>query len=175
VPSIRLPHPLRRAALAAVAVAFAAALPARAQQPPDDGIRIDIPVVLKQAKIVLNLDHPAFEGDEPTGLQFLRIMTQRFAADATQASLVAIFHGDAGYMGLDDAAYDRVRHWQGGNPYKAQIAALQQAGVQFEECAETMRLNHWRNADLLPGIKTNTGANFRLVQLVQEGYVAIQP
>jgi intracellular sulfur oxidation DsrE/DsrF family protein len=39
-----------------------------------------------------------------------------------------------------------------------------------------MRDNHWRNADLLPGVKVDTGAIIRIVQLVQqEGYVQIQP
>jgi intracellular sulfur oxidation DsrE/DsrF family protein len=140
-----------------------------------DGITIDVPVKLAEANIVLNLDHAAFEGDEPTGLQFLKVMTARFAAEGTKSDLVAIFHGDGGYMLLDDASYDRVRNWQGGNPYKDQILALMEAGVDIEECAETMRLNGWTNADLIPGAKVNTGANFRIVELVQQGYVQIQP
>ena len=28
---------------------------------------------------------------------------------------------------------------------------------------------------LLPGVKVNTGANFRLVELMQQGYVMLQP
>ena len=87
-------------------------------------IRIDIPVVLKDAKVVFNLDHRAFEGDEPTGLQFLKVMIPYFKRVGTKFSIVAIFHGDGGYMLLSDSAYDRVRNWQGGNPYKEQIAAL---------------------------------------------------
>jgi uncharacterized protein len=78
-------------------------------------------------------------------------------------------------MLLDDDAYSRVRGWSRGNPYKDQIAALMAEGVQIEECAETMRDNHWRNADLLPGVKVDAGAILRIVQLVQQGYVQIQP
>jgi intracellular sulfur oxidation DsrE/DsrF family protein len=52
---------------------------------------------------------------------------------------------------------------------------LQRAGVSMEECGKTMADNGWGNADMLPGIKINTGANFRVVQLVQEGFVQIQP
>lgn len=139
------------------------------------GIRIDVPVVLKEAKVVFNLDHMAFEGDEPTGLQFLRVMIPTLKRDGTRTRIVAIFHGSAGYMLLDDAAYDRARNWRGGNPYKEQIAALVREGVEVEECAETMRLRGWSNADLLPNVKVNTGANFRIVQLVQEGFVELQP
>ena len=33
---------------------------------------------LAEARVVFNLDHPVFEGDEPTGLEFLKVMTERF-------------------------------------------------------------------------------------------------
>jgi intracellular sulfur oxidation DsrE/DsrF family protein len=139
-------------------------------------VHVDVPVVLKDAKVVFNLDHPAFEGDEPTGLNFMRLMLARFRADHTSARIVAVFHGAIGYMLLDDDAYGCVRGWSRGNPYKDQIAALMAEGVQIEECADTMLDNHWRNADLLPGVKVDTGAIIRIVQLVQqEGYVQIQP
>jgi intracellular sulfur oxidation DsrE/DsrF family protein len=146
------------------------ALPATAQD-----IRIDVPVELKKARVVFNLDHAAFEGDQPTGLAFMKILSAYFKAQGTDARLVAIFHGAAGYMLLGDAAYGRVRNWTGGNPYKDQIAALIAAGVEIEECAETMRANRWGNADLLPGVKVNTGANMRLIQLMQDGFVQLQP
>jgi hypothetical protein len=45
----------------------------------------------------------------------------------------------------------------------------------MEECGKTMADNGWVNADMLPGVKVNTGANFRVVQLVQQGFVQIQP
>lgn len=138
-------------------------------------VRIDVPVVLKEAKVVLNVDHMAFEGDEPTGLQFLKVMIPYFGRNDTKARVVAIFHGAAGYMMLNDAAYDRARNWQGGNPYKNQIAALMREGVEFEECAETMTQKRWSNADLLPNVKVTTGANLRIVQLVQEGFVQLLP
>ncbi len=158
---------------AAGALAIGAALgvaPAHAQE-----IRIDVPVALKEAKVVFNLSHRAFEGDEPTGLQFLRIMIPHFKRDGTRVRIVAIFHGDSGYMLLDDAPYDRARNWKGGNPYKEQIAALLREGVEIEECGQTMALRKWSNADLLPNVKVNAGANYRIVQLVQEGFVQLQP
>jgi intracellular sulfur oxidation DsrE/DsrF family protein len=153
-----------------VSVLAVSARPAQAQE-----IRIDIPVVLKEAKVVFNLDHLVFEGDEPTGLQFLKVMVPYFKRNATKATVVAIFHGDAGYMLLDDAAFNRVRNWQGGNPYKDQIAAFVRDGVQVEECGETMALRRWSNAELLPNVKVITGANYRIIQLVQDGYVQLQP
>jgi intracellular sulfur oxidation DsrE/DsrF family protein len=165
---------MRNLVLAFVLLLAATAQPFAAEAP-SGGITIDIPVKLTEAKVVLNLDHPAFEGDEPTGLQFLKVLTERFHADGTKAELVAIFHGAAGYMLLDDPAYDRVRNWRGGNPYKEQILALMKAGVDFEECGQTMKVRGWTNTDLIVGARVNTGANFRIVELVQDGYVQIQP
>jgi intracellular sulfur oxidation DsrE/DsrF family protein len=81
----------------------------------------------------------------------------------------------AGYILLNDEAYNKARKTTRGNPYKAEIAALQAQGVQFEECGQTARTNGWVNADLLPGVKVDTGATLRLVQLVQDGYVQLQP
>ena len=68
-----------------------------------------------------------------------------------------------------------MRHSEHGNPYKEQIAALLRDGVEIEECGQTMVVNHWPNSALLNGVKVNSGANFRIVQLVQEGFVQLQP
>ena len=57
---------------------------------------------------------------------------------------------------------------------KAKVVLLKQ-GVQIEECAVSMKAHSWGNEDLLPGIKVNTGAVIRLIQLTQEGYTQIQP
>jgi len=138
-------------------------------------LKIDIDVVLKEAKVVLNLDHLAFAGKEPFGLLYARLMQERFAADKTVWQVIAIFHGPAGYMALSDKAYDRVRRTKTGNPYARQIAALQAGGIRFEICGQTAHDNKWVNADLLPGIAVNSGANFRIIQLVQDGFVQIQP
>jgi len=62
-----------------------------------------------------------------------------------------------------------------GNPYKELIAELLKQGVQVEECSVSMRAHNWVNEDLLPGVKVNTGAVIRLIQLTQEGYVQLQP
>lgn len=138
-------------------------------------IRIDVPVVLKQTKVVFNMDHLAFGGDVPVGLNHMGLMAERFKTTGTQWSMVGVFHGDAGYMLLNDEAYNKVRKTKSGNPYKSRIEDLIKNGVQIEECAVTMRGNQWANRDLLPGVKVNTGADGRIVQLVQEGYVMLQP
>jgi intracellular sulfur oxidation DsrE/DsrF family protein len=89
--------------------------------------------------------------------------------------VIAIFHGAAGFWALNDAAYNRVRKTRTRNPYAKEIAALQKSGIRFEICGQTAHDNKWVNADFLPGIAVNSGANFRIVQLVQDGFVQIQP
>lgn len=138
-------------------------------------LTVNRPVVLREARVVMNLDHLAFEGDNPTGLNFLDQIVRDFRAAGTKASIFAIAHGDLGYLLLDDARYNQVRRTNRGNPYKSIIANLQQQGVEFEECAVTARANGWVNGDFLPGVEIVTSANLRILQLVDEDYVQIQP
>lgn len=109
-----------------VLVVLAMPLPPSAQTVPPPALRIDIPVVLKDAKVVFNMDHLAFAGELPIGLGSMKIMSTEFAAAKVPWNITAIFHGAAG-------------------------------------------------ADLLPDVLVNSGANSRIVQLVQDGFVQIQP
>jgi intracellular sulfur oxidation DsrE/DsrF family protein len=134
-----------------------------------------IQVALKQAKVVFNMDHAAFSGDTPVGLKHMSLMLERFKQTGSELSMDGVFHGDAGYMLLNDETYNAARKTKTGNPYKELVENLIQQGVQIEECAITMKANMWGNENLLPGVKVNSGALGRIVQLVQEGYVMIQP
>ena len=170
------PNLLRYSRFALMLLALAAitfAPPGQAQNA--TGIHVDVPVVLKQAKVVFNMDHRAFSGDIPVGLTHMQLMVQRFNKIGTKWKIVAVFHGDAGYMLLNDVKYDAVRKTKTGNPYKTLVKNLIDEGVQIEECAVTMKGNGWTNADLLPMVKVNPGADGRIVQLVQQGYVMLQP
>jgi intracellular sulfur oxidation DsrE/DsrF family protein len=138
-------------------------------------IRIDVPVDLKHAKVVFNMDHLAFSGDTPIGIKTMAVMAERFKKSGIDWSVAGVFQGVAGYMLLNDEAYNQARRIKTGNPYKAEIEQLLQDGVIIEECGVTMKGNRWTNANLLPGVKVNTGANFRLVDLVQQGFVMLQP
>jgi intracellular sulfur oxidation DsrE/DsrF family protein len=164
---------VKRTLLVLLALAVLAS-PASTQQAKPD-LKIDIDVRLKDAKVVLNLDHVVYAGKEPFGLLYARIMQERFTADRTGWQVIAIFHGAAGFWALNDAAYNRMRKTRTGNPYAKEIAALQKSGIRFEICGQTAHDNKWVNADFLPGIAVNSGANFRIVQLVQDGFVQIQP
>lgn len=142
---------------------------------PPPGLHIDVPVQLKASNVVYNMDHPTFAGDQSIGLMYMGLMVKNYRVSQTPLHIVAVYHGMAGYMLLNDAAYNKVRKTDRGNPYKDVIAALQKEGVEFEECGQTALTNEWVNGDFLPAVKVNTGANLRIVQLVQDGYVQLQP
>lgn len=141
----------------------------------EHAIHVDIPVVLKQANVVFNVDHLAFTGDLPVGINYMHLLANRFKEMGTTGNIIGIFHGDAAYMTLNDKAYNAYRHVSTGNPYKDLVAELIKQGVQIEECAVSMKNHQWGNEDLLPCVKVNTGAVGRLIQLIQEGYAQIQP
>jgi intracellular sulfur oxidation DsrE/DsrF family protein len=141
-------------------------------QPP---IRIDIPVTLKQANVVFNISHVDFVGDIPAGIKYLHLLATRFKEAGVKGKIIGIFHGGAAYLTLNDKAYGVYRLVETGNPYKNLLTSLMEQDVQIEECAISMKNNGWGNEDLLPGVKVNAGAIGRLIQLVQEGYIQIQP
>lgn len=170
--------------LAICAAAVLAPRPANAGDPAatdstggggNHSIRVDIPVLLEKADVVFNMDHLAFAGDMPVGMNYMRLLSARFKETNTRGNIIAIFHGDAAYMTLNDRAYNAYRKVSTGNPYKELVAGLLGWGVQIEECAVSMKNHQWGNEDLLPGIKVNSGAVSRLIQLVQKGFVQIEP
>jgi uncharacterized protein len=166
----------RALALGIALLMFGLAGPTPAQNAPAAGeLRIDVPVQLRPSRVVFNMDHLAFAGDQSIGLNYMRLMLQNYRASNTPIEIIAVLHGAAGYMLLNDEAYNRNRRTDRGNPYKQIITGLQRDGVQFEECGQTARTNGWGNADLLAGVKVNSGANLRLVYLQQDGWVQIQP
>ncbi len=167
---------VKHATLAFLLLAFSQYAPARAAEAAQEtGLHIEVTVPLKPSKVVFNMDHPAFAADQPIGLAQMELMVQRYKAEQVPIQVVAVFHGAMGYMLLNDAAYNNgPRSWK-GNPFKDQILALQQEGVQFEICVNTAKRNGWVNSDFLPGVKVDGGGTLRIVQLMQDGYVQMQP
>ncbi len=141
----------------------------------EPAVRIDIPVTLEKADVVFNMDHAAFNGDMPVGLRHMHLLVKRFKETGAKGRIIGIFHGDVGYLTLNDNAYNAYRNVSSGNPYKEVIAELIKEEVQIEECGVTMKRYKWGNEDLLPGVKVNSGALGRLIQLMQQGYVQIHP
>jgi intracellular sulfur oxidation DsrE/DsrF family protein len=138
-------------------------------------IHIDIPVKLEKVNVVFNLDHLAFVGDLPLGIKALSQFANRFTEMGVEGQIIGVFHSEAAHLTLNDTAYNAARNVTTGNPHKGLLADLMKQGVQIEECAVSMKAHHWSNEDLLPGVKVNGGAVVRVIQLVQQGYVQMQP
>lgn len=138
-------------------------------------IHVDIPVKLEKANVVFNLDHANFTGDLPLGIKSMSQLAKRFKEMGVEGQIIGVFHSEAAYLTLNDTAYNADRNVTAGNPHKGLLAELMTQGVQLEECAVSMKRHHWSNEDLLPGVKVNGGAVLRVIQLVQQGYVQIQP
>lgn len=137
---------------------------------PDQTLHIDIPVKLDKGNVVFNIDHLSMFGDLPYAIAHLGIVNNDFKDWGVNGQIVAVFHSDAGYVMLDDKAYNENRHITTGNPYKQLILDLMKKGVHVELCGVTAKANNWVNAYLIPGVKVNTNAMVRLIQLQQEGY-----
>ncbi len=142
---------------------------------PEQGIKVDIPVSLKNAKVIFDIGRLSFAGDLPVALRFMKIMSALFKEQGTNGQIIGIFYVDATYLVLNDEAYNARRNVTTGNPFKGLIGELQGRGVQIEVCAMSMKVQKIGNADLLQGVKVNSGANPRMVQLMQEGFVRLQP
>ncbi|MCX5824292.1 MAG: hypothetical protein NTY86_12515 [Deltaproteobacteria bacterium] len=80
-------------------------------------IHVDIPVVLEKANVVFNMDHLAFAGDLPVGINYMYLLANRFKEMKTKGQIIGVFHGDAAYMTLNDEAYNAYRKVTTGNPY----------------------------------------------------------
>ena len=140
---------------------------------PDKPLHIDIPVKLDDVKAVFSVETLTFQGDLPASIIHLQVMTSDIANWGATAEIVAVFHTNAGHVTLHDKAYNTERNINTGNPYKELIASLMSRGVQVELCGATARIHRWGNEDLLQGIKVNTDAGARMIQLVQQGFVKI--
>jgi hypothetical protein len=41
-------------------------------------LHVDIPVMLEKANVVFNMDHLVFAGDMPVGINYMRLLANRF-------------------------------------------------------------------------------------------------
>jgi intracellular sulfur oxidation DsrE/DsrF family protein len=151
----------------------------RADAKDNQALHIDIPVKLEKANVVFDIGHLVLNGDMPFFLGDMDLLVSDLSHWNVKGEVIAVFHGDAAYLVLNDEAYDANRHVQTGhpihtgNPYKKLIAGLMEQGVQIELCGATATANHWVNKDLIPGVKVNTNAMVRVIQLEQKGFTLI--
>jgi intracellular sulfur oxidation DsrE/DsrF family protein len=148
----------------------------RADAQSDQALHIDIPVKLDKANVVFDIGHLVLNGDVPFFTGDMDLLVSDLANWNVKGEVIALFHGDAAYLVLNDDAYNANRHVQTGhpvntgNPYARLLTGLMEQGVQIELCGATATANHRGNADLLPGVMVNTNAMVRVTELEQKGF-----
>jgi intracellular sulfur oxidation DsrE/DsrF family protein len=145
----------------------------RADAQENQGLHVDVPVKLEKANVVVDVANLLLAGDMPLVLGDLHVLASDYSQDGTRGEIIAVFHGNAAYLVLNDDSYNAYRHAQTGNPNGKFITALMKQGVQIELCGATATANHWVNANLLPGVKVNTDAMVRVTELEQKGFTLI--
>ena len=139
----------------------------------NNALHIDIPVVLELVKAVFSVGSLSFEGDLSAALFHMGLILDDAAEWKATQDIVAVFHTNAGHVTLHDEAYNRDRNIITGNPYKGLLTDLMERGVRIELCGATAKAHGWINADTITGVKINTDAMARTIQLVQAGFVKI--
>ena len=150
--------------------------PTRAQN--DHTLHIDVSVKLENANVVFdigNLVQKASGGTQSLGIPIrdIGLLATDLSDWNVQGHFIAVFHGDAAYLVLNDDSYNANRHVQTRNPYGKLIAGLMKQGVQTELCDATAEANHWISANLLPGVMVDTNAMVRVTQLKQDGFILV--
>ncbi|MBB6144462.1 intracellular sulfur oxidation DsrE/DsrF family protein [Silvibacterium bohemicum] len=136
-------------------------------------LHIDIPVKLKDVKILFSVASLSFEGDLPAAAFHMGLIVKDAADSNASLKAIAVFHTNAGHVTLHDEAYNKDRNINTGNPYRKLVTDLMDKGVAVELCGATAAAHGWGNEDTIPGIKVNTDAMARVTELVQQGFVQI--
>lgn len=108
---------------------WAGAADGPAAKPPAP-LHVDTPVKLDKADVVCVMDHPVFTGDMPMGLKYVQLVVQRFKETGTPGRIIALFYYEAGYMVLNDRAYNAARKVNTGAIGRL-IELVQQGYVQL--------------------------------------------
>jgi intracellular sulfur oxidation DsrE/DsrF family protein len=126
-------------------IGLAAACPSGAHAQSDQKLTIDIPVQLEKANVVFDIGKLVLNGDMPFFIGDMDLLATDLKDWNVKGQVIAVFHGDAAYLVLNDDAYDGNRHIQTGhpvktgNPYAKLMAALMEQGVQIELCGRPRR------------------------------------
>jgi accessory colonization factor AcfC len=91
-----------------------------------------------------------------------------------EVHISAVFHGEAAYWLLHDAAYARAPKGSALNPNAPLVRELQSLGVSVELCAKVMEEKGWTKEDVLDGVRVVPGALPRVIDLQQQGYAYVR-
>ena len=88
----------------------------RADAQGNPSLHIDIPVKLEKANVAFDIGHLVLKGDMPFFLGDMDLLVTDLKDWNVKGEIIAVFHGDAAYLVLNDASYNANRHVQTGHP-----------------------------------------------------------
>lgn len=89
------------------------------------------------------------------------------AGGADKVNIVLVMHGSAVTAFNDIEAVDKVR---------SRVSGLQEQGVSFNVCGNTLKVMDLRMDELLPGmVEVSQGGVTRIAELQSQGYLYIRP
>ena len=138
--------------------------------PPADATPL---AVRRDIAIVCRVDQNNWRDGVGSALGDIRGLVEHYktiGVPENELHICAVFHGPAAYWLLKDKPYQAFTKHRDDNPNKSIVSELVGLGVSMEMCAQTMKEHGWREADLLPGVKTVVGACPRIVDLELQGY-----
>jgi hypothetical protein len=112
----------------------------RADAQSDQALRIDILVKLEKANVVFDIGHLVLNGDMPFFLGDMDLLASDLSSRNVKGEIIAVFHGDAAYLVLNDNSYNANRNIhtghlvRTGNPYGKLLAGLMEQ-VYKSSCA----------------------------------------
>ncbi len=92
--------------------------------------------------------------------------------DITKFKIFAVVHGRAIYDVLNDKAYQS--RFGRKNPNRSLVQALQQAGVRFVVCGQTMKFAGIDHSELIENVDVGLSAMSTLIFLQNKGYAYIR-
>lgn len=92
--------------------------------------------------------------------------------DITKFKIFAVVHGRGIYDVLNDKAYQS--RFGRKNPNRSLVKALQQAGVRFVVCGQTMKFAGINHSELIENVDVGLSAMSTLIFLQNKGYAYIR-
>src|SRR6266446_4588158 len=111
-------------------------------------LHIDIPVKLKEVKVVFSIASLSLEGDLPASLFHLQLIVNDISDWKAKSRVVAVFHTNAGHVTLHDQAYNTDRNIATGYPFTKLVTDPMERCAQVELCGATAKAHGWGNADI---------------------------
>ena len=105
----------------------------------DQALHIDVPVKLEKANVVFDIGHLVLNGDMPFFLGDMDLLASDLSNWNVKGEIIAVFHGDAAYLVLNDASYDANRRVQTGHPIQNR-ESLRKAHRRVDEAGHTDRV-----------------------------------